>query len=91
VYILLCADDTYYVGMSNDLERRLREHMEVRNPSAYTATRLPVILKWHQDFNYVNTAIAWEKRIKRWSVRKKEALIAGDFDELIKASKKNFS
>jgi len=38
----------------------------------------------------VNDAIKWEKQIKRWSVKKKEALIEGDYDELIEASKKKF-
>lgn len=90
VYILLCADGTYYTGMTNNVDRRFAEHSEAINPECYTAKRLPVELKWHMHFKYVNNAIQWEKRIKKWSVRKKEALIVGDYDELIDASKKKF-
>ena len=90
VYILLCSDGTYYTGMTNDLERRLIEHQDSLNPESYTSKRLPIELKWHATFKYVNDAIKWEKQIKRWSVKKKEALIEGDYDELIEASKKKF-
>ena len=90
VYILLCNDGTHYTGITNNLDRRLREHQEGLNPESYTCARLPVELQWQEQFKYVNDAIAWEKRIKKWSSKKKKALIDGDYDELVRASKKQF-
>lgn len=80
VYILRCSDNSLYVGITNDVERRLNEHNEGKLPNAYTFKRLPVKLKWYQEFTDPNQAIAWEKKLKGWSKQKKEALIKGDFD-----------
>lgn len=87
VYILLCADGSYYTGMTNNIERRLQEHEEGLVPFCYTYKRLPVVLKYSCQYKYVNDAIAREKQIKGWTRKKKEALINGDFDELIRLSK----
>ena len=79
VYIVECADGSYYTGFTNSVERRLREHndgdVEKRH---FTATRQPVELVYQAGFTEVWDAMAWEKRIKKWSRRKKEALIRGD-------------
>lgn len=90
VYILLCKDQTLYVGVTNDLKRRLSEHKNARSPKAYTASRLPVVLKFYAEFTDIRVAIAKEKQIKRWSRAKKQALIDGRFDDLIKKAKKKF-
>ena|SRR5690554_5802254 len=82
VYILLCSDDSYYVGVTNDIQRRVEEHQEKKDPKAYTAHRLPVTLKYYRTFQYIYNAIEFEKRIKKWSRKKKEALIRGDFEQL---------
>jgi putative endonuclease len=44
VYILKCADDSYYTGVTNDIERRLKEHKNQFNQNCYTASRLPLEL-----------------------------------------------
>ena len=79
VYMLRCADDSYYVGSARrGLDRRLSEH----NNGAfdgYTAKRLPVTLIWSEHFQNITDAIAVERQIKGWSRAKKEALIRGDF------------
>jgi len=92
VYILLCSDGTYYVGITNNLERRLDEHQGGLDGSqSYTFRRRPVKLVFKQGFRDVNDAIAWEKQIKGWSRKKKEALIQGKFDLLPTLAKKHFT
>lgn len=78
VYILLCADGSFYVGVTARLWERLREHMRGYKDTAYTASRLPVRLVWYKFFDRIEDAIAAEKRLKGWSHAKKQALIDGD-------------
>ncbi len=86
-YILRCADESFYVGHTDDLEKRVLEHQE-GGRCAYTETRLPVRLVWSQEFATREEALAAERRIKNWSRAKKQALISGGFDELRTAAKK---
>lgn len=78
VYILRCADGKYYVGVTNDVERRFAEHQQGLIPRSFTYDRRPVELALVEWFNNIDQAIAREKQIKGWSRAKKEALIAGD-------------
>ena len=89
-YILLCADDSYYTGVTNDVQKRLKEHEDGLDVDSYTANRLPVKLVWWQEYIYVDRAIAREKQIKGWSRIKKEALINGISQTLPSLSKKKF-
>jgi putative endonuclease len=83
VYIVECSDGSYYSGFTNSIERRMREHNDDDvDKRHYTATRQPVALVYVKGFREVWDAIAWEKRIKRWSRRKKKALIAQEFESL---------
>jgi putative endonuclease len=82
VYILKCSDDSLYVGVTNNIERRIKEHHEGLNPKSYTAQRRPLQLMWVGYYNSPMEAIRKEKQIKRWGKQKKEALINGDFDGL---------
>jgi predicted GIY-YIG superfamily endonuclease len=83
VYILRGSDGSYYVGTTRDtLERRVNEHNAGAFPRGYTKSRLPVELVFHQEFELITDAIAAERRLKGWSRAKKEALIAGDFEQL---------
>jgi putative endonuclease len=91
LYILKCNDGTYYTGVTNDLDKRVVQHNSGINKDAYTYTRRPVVLMWHEIFNDYNLAFDWETRIKKWSAKKKEALIRGDFALLKELSKKDFS
>lgn len=74
VYILECNDKSYYIGVTNNLERRVFEHNEGK-VKGYTSQRKPVILKYYEEFTDINHAIAFEKQLKGWSRIKKEALI----------------
>ena len=82
VYILLCSDNTYYTGLSSDVDPRLFEHEKGFYPNSYTASRRPVKLMWMDDFPDFEQAFEVESQNKGWSRKKKEALIAGDFDLL---------
>jgi len=87
VYLLLCADGSYYTGVTNDVHRRFEEHDSGVNPKSYTYSRRPVELVWYKSFKYIDKAIAFEKQIKGWSRKKKIALINGEWDNLVKYSK----
>ena len=80
-YILRCSDDSYYVGSTVDLERRVWEHQEGLG-AAYTRRRRPVTLVWSADFERVDEAFAFEKRVQGWSRAKREALIEGRLEDL---------
>jgi putative endonuclease len=82
VYMLLCVDGTYYVGVTNDLDRRLWEHNEGIHRRAYTHDRRPLILAHCSAFGDIGEAIAWEKRLKSWSHAKKGALARNDWPAL---------
>ncbi len=82
VYMLLCVDGRYYVGVTNNVDRRFAEHADGADPDAWTFHRRPVQLVYVQPFQQVQEAIAWEKQLKRWSSAKKRALAANNFDAL---------
>ena len=87
VYILKCSDGSYYTGITSDLERRVNEHNEGEDKKAYTFRKRPVELVFHTEFNDVNQAIAFEKQVKGWSRKKKEAIIKGEWDILPELAK----
>ncbi|RYZ10646.1 MAG: GIY-YIG nuclease family protein [Myxococcaceae bacterium] len=89
VYILRCADGSYYTGCTTNLDQRLGQH-EAGETDGYTATRLPVEMVWADEFTHIDDAIASERQIKGWSRAKKEALIAQRFGELPKLSRTGF-
>ena|SRR6185312_8115986 len=79
LYILLCADGSYYVGLTREtLEKRFREH-EVGAFDGYTARRRPVKLVFHQYFERIEDAIVAERQVKGWRREKKEALIREEY------------
>lgn len=87
VYIAECKDWSYYTGITSDIEKRLWEHNTGQDEVCYTYTRRPVELKYYESFNDVNQAIAREKQLKGWSRKKKQALIADNFEKLKELSK----
>ena len=82
VYIVKCADDSYYTGITNNIEKRLMEHQIGIDKSSYTFSRKPLELVFCQPFDNIISAIEQEKRIKRWTRKKKEALIEGNWKKL---------
>lgn len=90
VYILKCADDSYYVGSTNDLERRLATH-QAGLIEGYTKSRRPVEFIWSAEFPTKHDAFLCERQIKGWTRKKKEALIRGDWDgirEIVKGERR---
>jgi predicted GIY-YIG superfamily endonuclease len=77
VYIVRCADDSLYVGETNDLDLRLLRHNEGR-ASAFTARRRPVVLAYSEQCPTREAALTRERQLKRWTRAKKEALISGN-------------
>ncbi len=82
VYILKCSDKSYYTGITNDPEVRLLQHNNGINSKTYTYTRRPVEMLYCSEFTDYHDAVLWEKQIKKWTRKKKEALIKGDWDRL---------
>ena len=74
-YILECADKSLYVGCTNNLERRLEQHNNSKQGAHYTKIRRPVILKYTENFTTLKEARKREAEIKKWSRKKKIALI----------------
>ena len=87
VYILECSDSSYYIGVSNNVEKRFQEHSVGINRNSYTFKRRPLKLVFSAIFTDPRSAIAFEKKIKGWSRAKKKALIEGNFELLPELSK----
>ena len=81
VYMLQCADRSYYVGHTDELEKRVLQH-ERGECGGYTSTHRPVRLVFTQAFALREEALAAELQIKGWSRKKKEALVQGDWAEM---------
>ena len=76
LYLLVCADGSYYSGVARDLEERLRKHYAGRG-AKYTSDRRPVRLAWCMASESYTEARALEAQLKGWSREKKKRLVAG--------------
>ncbi|WP_046755000.1 GIY-YIG nuclease family protein [Kordia jejudonensis] len=90
VYILKCKDNSFYTGVTSNLEKRLEQHKRGFYKSCYTYLRRPVSLVFYASFTDITMAIAMEKQIKKWSRVKKQALINDEYDALPNLAKKKF-
>ena len=82
VYMLRCSDDSFYIGSTSNLPKRVSEHELGVIENSYTHSRRPVQLEWAQEFPNHEEAFAFERQIKGWSRAKKIALIRGDWEEI---------
>ena len=89
MYILRCADDSYYVGSTRDYVARLKQHNAGKG-AAYTRRRRPVELVYCLPCESIDEAFWFEKRVQGWSRAKREALISGRLDLLPGLAKKKF-
>ena len=87
VYILECFDKSYYTGVTNNAEKRVVEHNLGIHKESYTYSRRPVKLIFCEKFKSELRAIEFEKQIKGWSRKKKQAIINGRWDLLPELSK----
>lgn len=74
VYILLCRDNSYYVGITPNVKRRLQLHNSGKG-AQYTRIRLPVSLLYQEKYQHKSEARKREIQLKGWSRKKKEMLI----------------
>ena len=86
MYILECSNGRFYVGSTNNLERRISEHQNGHGYN-YTKERLPVELIYYEEFNRIDEAFKREQQIKGWSRVKKIALIENNHSQLPRLSK----
>jgi putative endonuclease len=89
MYILKCADGSYYVGSTKNLELRFEQHQSGKG-SRYTSGRLPVELVYGEEYDRVADAYAREKQVQNWGRAKRKALINGDTEMLPPLAKKRF-
>ncbi len=75
VYILQCKDKTFYVGSTNDLEKRLYSHNNLKSGAHYTKIRRPVVLKYSEKHKTYSKARAREGELKRLNREEKIKLI----------------
>jgi len=75
LYILKCTDQTFYTGITTNLERRIEEHNSSTLGAKYTRGRRPVKLVYKKEFENRSEATREESRIKKLSRIKKEILI----------------
>jgi putative endonuclease len=89
VYMLRCADGSFYVGSATgrDLSRRIAEHQSGAYPG-YTWSRRPVELVWSEHFDRITDAIAAERKLKGWGRAKKMALVNSDFSLIQELAKR---
>ncbi len=86
MYILECADGSYYVGSTKYLKLRLKQHQNGEGAN-HTKKRLPVKMVYFEEFDRIDHAFYREKQVQGWSRKKKEALIKGEFSTLPDLSK----
>ena len=89
MYILECADGTYYTGSTRDLDKRIREH-ETESGARYTAKRLPVKLVYVEEYDRIDEAFYREKQVQGWGHAKKKALVESRNGDLPGLAKKDF-
>ncbi len=83
MYILKCGNNKFYTGSTNDLDRRLIEH-QTGEGANYTRKNQPVELVYFEEFDRIHKAFYREKQVQNWSHAKKQALIDGDLEGLVK-------
>ncbi len=81
VYILKCERDNYYVGITNNVERRFEDHKRGAG-AGFTRKNKPLAIVYREAFTTGSLAKKREQQLKRWSRAKKKALIAGDIAKL---------
>jgi len=81
MYILECADGSFYTGSTKDLDLRIKQH-QAGEGANYTRKRLPVKLIYYEEFSRIDNAFYREKQVQGWSRKKKQALIDGNSSDL---------
>ena len=77
VYILLCKDGSYYIGSSNNVDKRLRDHLNSKG-GRYTRSHKTRKLVYQEELATKSEALKREAQLKKWTKAKKETLIKKD-------------
>jgi len=77
VYIVECADGTYYTGITTDIDRRINEHNYSFKSAKYTRSRRPVRLVYKEEAKNRSEASKRESKLKKLSRQKKKEIITG--------------
>ena len=85
-YMLHCRAGRFYVGHTDNLERRVAQHQTGSIPG-FTSALLPVQLVWSAEFPDRISSLETERQIKGWSRAKKLALIRGDWTDISRLAK----
>jgi len=85
VYILFCDQKTFYVGVTCNIQKRLKDHQ--KGYSLFTKKFSDIKLVYLEKYSNSKNAKKRERQLKGWSLAKKKALIAGDKKLLVKLSK----
>lgn len=85
IYILLCDQKTYYIGLTSNLQNRFLSHKRKENLATKKFSELELV--YSEDFETRKQAENREIQLKKWSAAKKKALIAGDRELLVQLSK----
>jgi predicted GIY-YIG superfamily endonuclease len=91
VYMLLCRDGSFYVGVTSDVDVRIAEHAEGADRRHYTYSRRPLELVHTASFPTPDEAIRAEKQLKGWSRGKKAAMIRGDWKRICELARSSAS
>ncbi|MDD2634096.1 MAG: GIY-YIG nuclease family protein [Bacteroidales bacterium] len=86
MYILECADGSFYTGSTKDLDRRIAQH-QAGEGANHTSKHLPVELVYYEEYSRIDWAFKREKQVQGWNRKKKIALIEGNVDDLPKLAK----
>ena len=86
LYIFECSDGTLYVGHTDNLDERMRQH-DAGVADSYTSSRRPLKLVNAEEFESRYDALAMERKLKGWTRAKKLAYIAGDWSSIRQKAK----
>jgi putative endonuclease len=75
VYLVECSDNTYYCGITNNIDKRIDEHNNSKKGAKYTKSRRPVILRYVEKHNSRSDALKREHSIKKLSRPEKRDLV----------------
>lgn len=74
IYILLCIDGSYYIGSSNNVNKRFQDHLNGKG-GRYTRSHKPLKLIYQEEFSIKSDALKREAELKKWSKAKKQELV----------------
>tara|TARA_R110000796_G_scaffold99266_1_gene207296 strand:- start:6 stop:257 length:252 start_codon:yes stop_codon:yes gene_type:complete len=75
LYVLQCADGSYYTGVTTDAERRVNEHNTSKRGAKYTKTRRPVVIIYLSEYESRSSAQKAEYKFKQLTRKQKEEIV----------------